>query len=278
MLTAPCYVIADTHIGVNASDIDRAVLGWLNARLAEARSGQTVSLVINGDLFEFWFEWRSVIPRSAFRVLAALADLHDAGVPILWIAGNHDCWGGDVLRHDVGRNIMSARGSARSRGGVRVWSMATAFVFREDRRYRAMRTVLRNPVAVRAFRWIPADLATRLAFWSSHTSRTTRARDGGAGLRQIALDYLAAPDAPELVIFGHSHVETLVRAPGGGVYANAGSWLAGPTFLRIVPARIELRRWTGEGDGALITMLHRDAHVARRVESAPTNHQLTDMP
>ncbi len=278
MLTAPCYVIADTHIGVNASDIDRGVLGWLNARLAEVRSGQTVSLLINGDLFEFWFEWRSVIPRSAFRVLAALAELHDAGVPILWIAGNHDCWGGDVVRQDVGAEyhvgawvgpIAGWRARVEHGDGLRV---------REDRRYRAMRTVLRNPMAVRAFRWVPADLATRLAFWSSHTSRTTRARDGGAGLRQIALDYLAAPDAPELVIFGHSHVETLERAPGGGIYANAGSWLAGPTFLRIVPERIELRRWTGEGDGALVTMLQHDVPIAGRVEGAPPSHQLTDIP
>jgi hypothetical protein len=95
--------------------------------------------------------------------------------------------------------------------------------------------------------------------WSSHTSRTTRAKDGGAGLRRVALDYLAAPDAPELVILGHSHVETLERTPTGGVFANAGSWLAAPTYLRIVPDRIELRRWDGTREGQLVHAIERPA-------------------
>jgi len=248
VLTAPCYVIADTHIGVVPTAVDRSLLAWLDVRLEEARRGVPLSLLIDGDLFEFWFEWRTVIPRPAFRILAVLAALHDAGVPILWIAGNHDCWGGDVIRNDVGAvyhvgpwtgSIAGWHARVEHGDGLRV---------REDRRYRALRSVLRNPIAMRAFRWLPPDVATRLAFGSSHASRTTRARDGGAGLRRVALDYLAAPDAPELVILGHSHVETLERAPSGGIYANPGSWLGEPTFLRIVPERIELRRWTGSDD------------------------------
>lgn len=257
MLTAPCYVIADTHIGVSPTDVDRNVLAWLEARLAEARAGHPISLLINGDLFEFWFEWRTVIPRAAFRTLAALAALHEAGVPILWIAGNHDCWGGEVIRDDVGAVYHVGPWTGSVAGWRTRVEHGDGLRGREDRRYRALRVVLRNPTAIRAFRWLPADAATRLALWSSHTSRTTRAKDGGAGLRRVALDRLAAPDAPELVILGHSHLETLERAPSGGVYANAGSWLAGPTYLRIVPERIELRRWDGTVEGQLLESLDR---------------------
>jgi UDP-2,3-diacylglucosamine hydrolase len=278
VLTAPCYVIADTHIGVASTDVDRAVLAWLEARLAEARRGETLSLLINGDLFEFWFEWRTVIPRPAFRVLAALAALHDAGVPILWIAGNHDCWGGDVIRRDVGA-VYHVGPWVGSIAGWRVRvEHGDGLRQREDRRYRALRVLLRNRLAIRAFRWVPADLATRLAFWSSHTSRTTRARDGGAGLRRVALGYLEAADAPELVLLGHSHVETLERAPGGGIYANAGSWLADPMFLRIMPERIELRRWDGTADGAVVKTLDRPARADARDLRPPDAHQLTDIP
>jgi UDP-2,3-diacylglucosamine hydrolase len=251
-------VIADTHIGVVPTAVDRALLAWLEARLADARRGESLSLLIDGDLFEFWFEWRTVIPRPAFRIMAALASLHEAGVPIVWIAGNHDCWGGDVIRRDVGAvyhvgpwigSIAGWRARVEHGDGLRE---------HEDRRYRMLRRVLRNPAAMRLFRWLPPDLATRLAFGSSHASRTTRARDGGAGLRRVALDYLAAPDAPELVILGHSHVETLERAPGGGVFANPGSWLGEPTFLKITPDRIELRRWTGTGDGEIVEALEKN--------------------
>ena len=259
MLAAPCYVIADTHIGAAAAaGLDRTLLDFLEARRAEALAGRPPSLLINGDLFEFWYEWRTVVPRPAVRILAALAALHDAGVPVLWIAGNHDCWGGDIIRDDLGADYhvgpwIGTLGGWRTRvehgDGLRVV---------EDRRYRALRNVLlRNPAAIRAFRWLPPDLATRIAFWSSHTSRTTRARDGGAGLRRVALDYLAADDAPELVILGHSHFVALERAPSGGVYANPGTWLDKPTFLRITPESIELRRWDGSPDGERLDALKR---------------------
>src|SRR6478672_10071924 len=93
MLAAPCHVISDVHLGHASVEIERTLLSYL--RSLPGRAG---SLMINGDLFEFWFEWRTVVPRSGVRVLAALMDLRDAGVPMRMIAGNHDCWGGDVLR------------------------------------------------------------------------------------------------------------------------------------------------------------------------------------
>jgi len=88
VLPAPAYVISDAHLGFAMQDVERSPVRFL--RFLHGRAG---SLVINGDLFEFWFEWRRVMPRGAFRVLAALADLRESGVPILMIAGNHDCWG-----------------------------------------------------------------------------------------------------------------------------------------------------------------------------------------
>jgi len=90
-------VISDAHLGVASPEVERALVAFLRG-LAD-RAG---SLLINGDLFDFWFEWKSVIPRNSFRALAALADLREAGVPIVYVAGNHDCWGDDVLTKDIG--------------------------------------------------------------------------------------------------------------------------------------------------------------------------------
>lgn len=93
MLAPPCYVISDIHLGHASPETERLLLSFLRAL-----PGRASSLLINGDLFEFWFEWKSVVHRSSVRVLAALMDLRDAGIPVSMIAGNHDCWGGDVLR------------------------------------------------------------------------------------------------------------------------------------------------------------------------------------
>ena len=73
-----------------------------------------------------------------------------------------------------------------------------------------------------------------------------RPRDGGEGLRRVAHERLGAPGAPELLIFGHSHVNTLERV-GKGTFANPGAFMDAPRFLRIVPERVELRRWSTDG-------------------------------
>jgi UDP-2,3-diacylglucosamine hydrolase len=93
VLAPPCYIISDIHLGHASPDTERQLVSFLRAI-----PGRASSLLINGDLFEFWFEWKSVVHRSGVRVLAALMDLRDAGVPVTMLAGNHDCWGGDVLR------------------------------------------------------------------------------------------------------------------------------------------------------------------------------------
>jgi UDP-2,3-diacylglucosamine hydrolase len=242
-LPAPAYIISDAHIGLAppGSGAERALLAFL----AHLDSG---SLLINGDLFDFWFEWRTVIPRAGFRVIAALADLRERGVPIVWIAGNHDCWGGDILRRDVGVDYHVGPWDGRLGGWRTRVEHGDGLRPRADRGYRAIRGILRNPLAIRAFRWLPADVASRLATGSSQASRTYRAPEGGAGLKAVAAERLAGNDAPELLVFAHSHVATVERL-GRGVYANAGAWSddsngPGPTYLVVTPERIALRVWT----------------------------------
>jgi UDP-2,3-diacylglucosamine hydrolase len=126
---------------------------------------------------------------------------------------------------------------------------------KEDRGYRALRRVLRNRLAIRAFRSLHPDWATRLAMGSSHASRTYQPRDAGRGLREVARAVLAESAETELLIFGHSHVAALERMPSGNVYANAGSWLDAPTYLLVTPDRIALREWRGSAEGVDLHVL-----------------------
>jgi UDP-2,3-diacylglucosamine hydrolase len=257
VLKAPCYVLSDTHLGFAGRDVERTVVEFF--RHLQQTAG---SVVINGDLFEFWFEWRTVIPRRGFRALAALADLAESGVPVLMIAGNHDCWGGDVLRQDVGVDYQFGPWTGDVAGWRTRIEHGDGLRPIEDRKYRMIRPVLRNRLAVRAFRWLHPDLATPLATGSSHASRTYAARDGGRGLRDAAVRAAAADPARELIVLAHSHVTALERLPDGVVYANAGSWLDAPTFLRVTPERIALRGWRDSAESADLDALDRSAEKA----------------
>src|SRR2546423_15659664 len=78
VLNAPCYIVSDAHIGVANPQVERSFVSFLRSLEGEAKS-----LIINGDLFDFWFEGKTVIPRRSFRALAALAELRASGMKLL---------------------------------------------------------------------------------------------------------------------------------------------------------------------------------------------------
>jgi len=253
VLSPPAYVISDIHLGHASEATERLLLSFLRAL-----PGRAASLMINGDLFEFWFEWKTVVPRSGVRVLAALMDLRDASVPVTMLAGNHDCWGGDVLR-EAGVDFQFGPWTGMLGGWRARVEHGDGLRAKEDRGYRALRRVLRNRLAIRAFRSLHPDLASRLAMGSSHASRTYQPRDHGRGLRAVAEATLLADPTLELLVFGHSHVAALERVQNGNVYANAGSWLDAPTFLAITPERVALRHWEGSAESPDLYALDRAA-------------------
>lgn len=261
MLRDPCYIVSDAHLGAANPRAEEELLSLFS--IVRATAG---SLVINGDLFDFWFEWRTVIPRRAFRVLAALRAITDHGIPVVWTAGNHDCWGGEVLRQDVGvwyqldpweGDIAGWRARVEHGDGLRE---------REDRAYRRLRPVMRNRWAIRAFRALHPDLATRIAEATSGASRDHRALDEGEAMRRTAFGVLAQRPELDLLVYGHSHIPAVQRS-AHGVFANAGGWAEHPTYLIVTAERISLREWNGSAEGTEL-----DA-VDRRAEKAPADAQ-----
>jgi UDP-2,3-diacylglucosamine hydrolase len=242
VLQSPCYVLSDAHVGAAPLARRDALIAFL--RQLRGKSG---SLVLNGDILDFWFEWRRSVPTFAIPVLAALHELAASGMPIVWLAGNHDCWGGAVLRETIGVRYQTA--ALRLPFGA--WDLniehGDGLRGHADRGYLRIKPILRHPLSVWLFKLIHPDFGTRLALGTSETSRVHSAADDGVGLQHVALGRIAADNGPTLVVFGHSHVAGLTRG-ARGVYANPGAWADASRYLCITDSRVELREFIPSGE------------------------------
>jgi UDP-2,3-diacylglucosamine hydrolase len=244
------YIVSDIHLGA----VPPATEASFRAFLRHVRENAS-ALLVNGDLFDFWFEYRTVVPRAHFKVLRELAEIGDAGIPITLVGGNHDAWGGDFLRDELGAEVVE--GPLRTRIAGREALVAHGDgVGRGDLRYRILRKVLRSRATILGFRAIHPDLGARIAQGVSSTeSRAGKlldvARGRAAHVQAWAERQLAADPDLEMVVAGHVHLAACVESFPGRYYLNAGDWINHFTYLT-VPHEGEprLARWEGGAPGS----------------------------
>lgn len=242
----PAYVVSDIHLGAVPRETEAAFRRFLDHVAADA-----ASLLINGDLFDFWFEYRSVILREHYRVLAKLADVVEAGVPVTFVGGNHDAWAGSFLRDEVGVELVLDGPRVLDVGGRRALVAHGDGVGKGDLKYRALKAVIRSRASIAAFRTLHPDWGRRIAMLASTTEHKAedgdRAAKGRASFIQSwATDQLLADPSLELAIAGHAHVPALVEVAPGRWYLNSGDWLRSYSYAVLPPGGgpPELRTWT----------------------------------
>lgn len=247
----PYLVVSDVHLGAVPPSTERAFRGFL-AYAAEAASG----LLINGDLFDFWFEYRTVILREHFRVVARLAEVVEAGLPVRFIGGNHDAWAGDFLASDVGVEVLQGPVELELQGRRALVAHGDG-VGPGDLGYRALRRVIRNRLTIAAFRALHPDLGDRVASLASSTedkiATETAANNRRARvIRSWAEEQLLARAELDLVVAGHAHEALVTEVGSGRFYANPGDWLHGHSYLELPASEAApvLRIW---GDGAPVS-------------------------
>src|SRR5688572_5055615 len=151
MTNRPFLIVSDIHLGAVPSGTERAFRAFL-AHVAEHSSG----LLINGDLFDFWFEYRSVVLREHYRVLASLADVVERGLKVWFVGGNHDAWGGSFLREEVGVELVVGPVEMQLAGRRTLVAHGDG-VGKGDFKYRAMKACIRHPAVVGMFRQLHPD-------------------------------------------------------------------------------------------------------------------------
>jgi UDP-2,3-diacylglucosamine hydrolase len=235
--------VSDVHLGAGRAADDAArgerLLAFLSRRAAGA-----ARLFVLGDLFDFWFEYRHAVPKEHLRVLWALARLEEAGTAVTFFGGNHDFWAGPYLAREFGFEVFDAPARLEV-GGRQLALMHGDGLAKGDLGYKMLKGVLRNPLAIAAYRAIHPDVGIPLARWASSTSRHSRDEskvDREWLYRQLALPRFA--DGADAVLTGHYHHPThFVRE--GRDFLVLGDWVMHSTFARLADGRFGLWAWDG---------------------------------
>jgi UDP-2,3-diacylglucosamine hydrolase len=236
------YFISDVHLGLGPRAEEREKENRLLA-LLQSILPDTEELYIVGDLFDFWFEYRTVIPKGFHRTLAVLQSFTDRGIPVKFLVGNHDCWAMDFFSVELGMETHRAPFEATIQGR-RVYLHHGDGLATNDFGYRLIKPLLRHPVAVWCYRWLHPDLGVPLARGSSRTSRTyTSQKDYGneEGLLRFARERIQ--EGIHIVVMGHRH-QPILMPIDGGVYVNLGDWISCNTYAIMEAGTIRLATWT----------------------------------
>lgn len=240
--TSRVIVVADAHLG----QVPPAVRAAFHSFLDEVPQPGD-HLLLTGDLFDFWFEYPSVIPRKHFATVAKLQEVRARGIPITFVGGNHDRWGGSFFRQDLGIDFYGGEAELELAG-------RHAFVTHGDglteQRWTGalMHRFTRHPLTIAVFRVLHPTIGFWIAdLFSRHLADSTKDRAvldrASAAQRRWATDLLARRTDVSLVIMAHTHRPVVEQLPDGRTYLNPGAFLDGGRYAVVTAGAVELRQF-----------------------------------
>lgn len=227
-------VVSDAHLSEDSGDTSAVF-----HRFLEAVPDLGDHLLINGDLFEFWFTYRSVIPRAVFPTLAALARVRQAGVRVTVTGGNHDRWGAGFWKKELDAEFH--RGPVElDLAGWASWICHGDGIVELDSTGRLMHRITGHPFTARAFHLIHPDLAFWMVRRLSRYLATRRYDEAivaraAAAQSKYAKEMLSDRLDLALVVFGHTHRHALESVERNRWYLNPGAWIDGRRYAVISP-------------------------------------------
>lgn len=200
-------------------------------------------LVLNGDIFDLYNDWKYTIVRQYFPVLHRLANIREAGCRIVYISGNHDFWFNGFLDRELGFELYSDQYAMTADGRKLLFTHGDLYTV-NDLRYKLFRRFIRMSAIRLAFDLLHPDLALTIGAAMSRSSRLRKVSDvlkrrKGNGLKTWARAQITKNKA-DIVIMGHNHDPEIIPI-GEGCYANAGDWLKNYSYLEITDGIIELK-------------------------------------
>ncbi len=245
------YFLSDFHLGIpdaeNSLEREKIIVSFLEEIRQDAGE-----IFLVGDMFDFWYEYRKVVPRGYVRLLGKLAELTDAGITLHYFVGNHDMWMRDYFQKELnipvyfhpleferqGKKILVGHGDGLGPG---------------DHGYKRLKKIFRNPVSKFLFGIFPPVMGMGLANYLSRRSRAASlAEQEFLGEDREWLIIYCKERLKEknfdLFVFGHRHLPIDFRLTGTSRYINLGDWVNYYTYAVMENGELALKSYRGRDD------------------------------
>jgi len=241
------YFASDNHLGAPTKDAsaprEKKFVAWLDDIKQDA-----AAIFLLGDLFDFWFEYKTVVPKGFTRTLGKLAEISDSGIPVYFFVGNHDLWMDDYFKTEL---------------NIPVFHQPEDFVFNNktffighgdglgpaDKGYKRMKKVFTNPFFKWLFRWVHPDVGMRIAQYLSVKNKLISGDDDAKFLGEEN-EWLAQYSQKKLeekhrdfFIFGHRHLPLEIELNTTSKYINLGDWIGYYTYGVFDGDKMELKKY-----------------------------------
>jgi len=242
------YFASDNHLGAPTMEESRVrelkFIRWLDTIKSDAGV-----IFLMGDLFDFWFEYTTVIPKGFTRTLGKLAELSDAGISIHYFVGNHDLWMNGYFEEELNIPVYH-KPQQYSINGASFFIGHGDGLGPDDKGFKRMKKVFTNPVAKWFFRWLHPDIGVRLA---KHLSVSNKLISGDDDAKFLGNDkeWLVQYAHRKLetkhydhFIFGHRHLPLEIELKENSKYTNLGDWIKYYTYAEFDGQQLSLKEFS----------------------------------
>ena len=237
------YFVSDVQLGAgNMAHHEEKFVRFLKSLPAESSS-----LYLLGDIFDFWYEYKYVVPKGFVRVLGSLAELVDRGVSVYFLRGNHDMWTFGYLEKEIGITVLDECSVVNIAG--RRFFLAHGDELTGERSHIWMKRVFRS----RLFQSLLSACHPRWTFsvagrWSRRNRLTEEIPLTFRGINDPLYKYVSEIETKEKIdyfIFGHLHTHGDCQTPAGATFCILGDWLNGCDYL-VFDAERDRIEWRSE--------------------------------
>ena len=243
------YFASDLHLGIAAiprdQEIEREkkIIRWLDSIEHDAQA-----ILFVGDIFDFWYEYKKVVPKGFVRLQGKIATLVDSGIEVYFFKGNHDMWMFQYFQKELGIKLIS--------DALEFESNDKQFYLHHgdglgdgDYSYKFLKKVFRNPICIWLFGVLPNRVGLGIAHFFSSRSRLANAahdevfQEDSEWLLQFCNNKVQEKSY-DFMIFGHRHLPLEINLDNGGKYINLGEWLHHCTYAKFDGSTVTLEKFT----------------------------------